>query len=341
MIYIPTGDVVNMISFNGPTSTTQAPGPVQNLAAIGGNAQVLISWQAPTSDGGSAVTGYRVYRSLTSGGEYEELAAPTALNYTDTGLMNGQAYYYKVSAVNAIGEGAKVGPATATPATTPSAPQSLSAVSSVGKVSLTWQAPSSNGGAAITRYDIYRGLTPETIGTTPVANVNGGVLLYDDATVSASTTYYYKVKAVNSVGPGPASNIANATTPAPTAPGAPQNPTASPGPSKVTITWQAPASDGGSPITGYKVFSMVNDTPVLLTTVGAGTLSYVHSNPPDVMNVYYITAANAVGEGAHSTTVTAQPQAATTDNSMLYLGVVAAVVVVGVIVAYLVMRKKK
>ena len=76
------------------------------LTATPGNAQVVLAWAAPASDGGSPITGYKLYRSTTSGGAYALIASPTALTYTDTGLTNGQTYWYKVSAVNANGEGA-------------------------------------------------------------------------------------------------------------------------------------------------------------------------------------------------------------------------------------------
>jgi titin len=142
------------------------------------------------------------------------------------------------------------------------------------------------------------------------------------------------------MGVGLVSNVANATTPAPTVPGAPQNPIATPGPAEVTLSWQAPLSNGGSPITGYNVYRLNNDTPVLIFTVGADVLSYVDHNPPTIVNVYYITAVNAVGDGGHSATVSAQPQQANSNDSMLYIGI-GAVVVIAVVVAYLVMRRKK
>jgi hypothetical protein len=82
-----------------------APGAPTNLIATPGNARVILTWQAPASDGGSPITGYKLYRSATSGGTYSLIASPTALTYTDTGLTNGQTYWYKMSAVNAIGVG--------------------------------------------------------------------------------------------------------------------------------------------------------------------------------------------------------------------------------------------
>jgi PKD repeat protein len=98
-----------------------APGAPTGLTAKAGNGQVSLSWTPPASNGGVNITSYRVYRGTTSGtetlltsGGCSGLGAVTSC--TDTGLTNGQAYYYKVTAVYAIGEGPRSNEATATPA---------------------------------------------------------------------------------------------------------------------------------------------------------------------------------------------------------------------------------
>jgi fibronectin type III domain protein len=93
-----------------------APSAAQGLEATAGNAQVALSWSAPASDGGSPVTGYRIYRSTSSGTE-TLLASPpgTGTSYSDASAANGTTYYYKVSALNAIGEGPLSNEASGTP----------------------------------------------------------------------------------------------------------------------------------------------------------------------------------------------------------------------------------
>jgi PKD repeat protein len=96
------------------------PGAPTGLTANAGNGQATLSWTAPASNGGVNISSYRVYRGtsagagtlLTSGG-CSGLGA--VLSCTDTGLTIGQTYYYKVSAVNALGEGAQSNEASATP----------------------------------------------------------------------------------------------------------------------------------------------------------------------------------------------------------------------------------
>ena len=59
---------------------------------------------APTPSGnGSAVTGYRVYRSTSSGNESLYTIIPAINAFTDSNLTNGTTYYYKLTALNAVG----------------------------------------------------------------------------------------------------------------------------------------------------------------------------------------------------------------------------------------------
>jgi PKD repeat protein len=106
------------------------PGPPTGLTGRPGNGQVSLSWTAPASNGGVQISSYRVYRGTTSGGETlvtnggcSGLGAVTSC--ADTGLTNGQTYYYKVSAVNAIGEGTKSTEAAATPTSASCPPAQL------------------------------------------------------------------------------------------------------------------------------------------------------------------------------------------------------------------------
>ena len=102
------GESANSVEVSAtPNAPPAAP---TGLTASAGNAQVSLTWNASTG-----ATSYHVKRSTTSGGPYTQIGAPTATNYTDTGLTNGTPYYYVVSAVNSAGESANSSQASATP----------------------------------------------------------------------------------------------------------------------------------------------------------------------------------------------------------------------------------
>jgi len=87
-----------------------APSAPTNLSATPGNAQVALTWTAV-----SGATGYKVYRSTTSGQQGNSIATPTSAGYTDTTVTNGTMYYYIVTAVNAGGESSASGQVSAAP----------------------------------------------------------------------------------------------------------------------------------------------------------------------------------------------------------------------------------
>src|SRR2546428_681057 len=214
------------------TSST-VPSAPQNLQATGGNANVTLTWQAPSTNGGSAITGYKIYKSTSSGTETLNATRGNLTSYTDTTVTNGLTYFYKVSAVNSVGESLQSNETNATLPPVPTAPQNLQATPGNARVSLNWQAPSNNGGSAITGYKIYRS---NSTGTETLLATRGNLTSYTDLTVTNGLTYFYKVSALNSIGESPQSNEASATVP--TIPSAPQNLQAIGGNAKVTLNWQ-------------------------------------------------------------------------------------------------------
>src|SRR5713226_4212670 len=310
-----TGTVDVSITAGGVTSPVNQPadqftyisppGAPTALTATAGNASISLSWTAPASNGGASITGYNVLRSTTSGAETALSSGVVGTAFTDSTVSNGTTYFYKVAAVNSVGPGPLSNEASATPATVPSAPQNLVASAGNGSVSLSWTAPASNGGAAVTSYNVLRSTSSGA-----ESSLSNGVVgtTFTDSTVSNGTTYFYKVAAVNSVGPGPLSNEASAT-PAPTVPTAPQNLVAVAGNSGVALSWAAPASNGGAPVTSYNVLrSTTTGTETLLSSGVVGT-TFTDSTVSNGTTFFYkVAAVNSVGPGPLSNEASATPQ---------------------------------
>src|SRR5439155_1404393 len=293
-----------------PNPPATPPDPPQGLTATAGDGTVDLAWSAPGSDGGAPITNYKVYRGTSHDGETPLADAGPVLAYTDTSVNNGQTYYYQVTAENSAGEGPRSNEASATPnapATPPTQPQNLAATPGDGHVDLTWDPPANDGGLPILEYRVYRGTTSNQESFLASAGLS---LTYTDSSVTTGNTYSYKVSAVNSVNEGPLSNEASATPAAPhTAPGAPRDLVATAGDASVSLSWSPPSSDGGAPITNYKIYrGTVSGGQLSLIATVRDVRSYTDSPLTNGKSYYYkVTALNEVGEGQASKEASATP----------------------------------
>ena len=255
-------------------AVANVPGPPASLNVTPGDTQVALTWTAPGSDGGSAITGYEYRVSDDAGSTWSPdwTGVPDGsdsgtdrsdeTSYTVTGLDNGAEHTFQLRAVNAVGAGG-VAEATSTPVTVPDAPASLNATAGDTQVSLDWTAPGSDGGSAITGYE-YR--VSDDAGTTWSPDWTGVPDGSDSGTDRSDETSYtvtgpdngvehtFEVRAVNVVGEGaPATATSTPVTSTPvTVPGPPASLNATPGNTQVSLDWTVPASDGGSAVTGYE-----------------------------------------------------------------------------------------
>ena len=88
--------------------TTTVPSPPQNLVATRppSGKGVKLAWNAPASNGGSAITGYDVYRHDASGSYVLITKLGVVSSWRDRTTTSGKLYYYEVTAVNAVGQSA-------------------------------------------------------------------------------------------------------------------------------------------------------------------------------------------------------------------------------------------
>ena len=237
-------------------------------------------------------------------------ARTTATSLVVTGLTNGQAYRFPVTATNAVGTSAASAlSAAVTPATVPGAPTIGAATRGNASATVRWTAPASNGGSAITGYSVRVVLnsTGAQVGALRPAGAAATSLLVTGLT--NGTAYRFSVTATNAVGTSAASALSAAVTPA-TVPGAPVIGTATAGvagaPINATARWTPPAATGGSPITGYRVNALRISAAgaVLATTTSAvqpSTARTLVMTLPVAGNYRFtVQAVNAVGTGAAS-----------------------------------------
>jgi predicted phage tail protein len=177
--------------------------------------QINLSWTAPTNNGGSPITGYKIERSLdsTTWTTVSSNTGSTATTFTDIGLLPVTQYSYRVSAINSVGTGSPSNTAVATTLTAvPGVPTNLQATPVSGsQINLSWTAPTNNGGSPITGYMIERSTDGVNFGIA-VPNTGTTALTFTDSGLLPLTTYYYRVHAINAIDTGSPSNIASATT---------------------------------------------------------------------------------------------------------------------------------
>jgi surface protein len=264
------GDVTTYkdVTFNLPTpSSSSAPTAPTTISARASISALSATFSAPASNGGLPLLGYEVGYSLTQGGVTTWVSvspvvtSSSTLSFTLSGLVNGTSYWVKARAINSIGAGtvsSEFGPVT--PATTPSAPSIASSTISAGTVLLNLGAPGTNGGSAITTYE-YRFAT----NSSAVLSASWTSSATTSTSIGASglvngTSYFFQVRAVNSIGAGSATAVSSAITPITTA-----SPPVIYQSNKVgylttaEIQFFAPADNGGSAILDYQVRMSTNE----------------------------------------------------------------------------------
>ena len=281
------------VTFTGPV-----PGkPAAPTASLTAAQQITVSWVAPTAPGDDPITGYIVTPYVAGiAGTARTVGAVTSTVYT--GLSKGTAYSFTVAAKNTTGTGPASSASTSltVPATVPDAPTAVTGTAGNAKVVLAWKAPASTGGSPITGYviTVYAGTTAAktlTIGNALTATVTG---------LSNGIPYTFRVHALNKAGAGPNSTPSAAITPA-TVPVAPTTVTGTAGNAKVILKWKAPASTGGSPITGYVITVYAGTTAAKTLTIGNALTATVTGLSNGIPYTFRVHALNKAGAGPNST----------------------------------------
>ncbi len=203
-------------SGQGPQSAASAavivgvPTSPTNLTSTAGNASAALSWTAPSSSNGAAVTSYIVTPYLNNVAQTPTLFKNNLTNQTITGLLNSKIYSFTVIAKNSYGNSAASPQTAVITIGVPIAPtlQQSSALTASAKVS--WVAPTINNGAAITGYVITPYLSGVAESPIVFAQTNTTQIINN---LIANKTYTFTVAAQNINGIGLVSTFTNNVTP--------------------------------------------------------------------------------------------------------------------------------
>ncbi|CAN7145333.1 fibronectin type III domain-containing protein [Microbacterium sp. LjRoot45] len=284
----PESNIVTVAPASAP------PRPSVSLTA--GDSSVSVSY-ALSGDGGSPVT--RVEYSLD--GDTWVDAATLSTAFALTGLTNGTPVNVQVRAINAIGTGQASVVATATPRTVPGAPTAVAAASNTGSLDVSWTAPTSNGGSAVTGYTAraYADATATTVIASCVTSTTSCTI----TGLTNGTSYYVDVVAANVAGSGPASAPRTTGTPL-VRPSAPTITSVTAGDQRLSVAFTAGAA-GDRSITRYQYTTdngatwtdaVGTSSPLVLTGLTNGTTYSVK-----------IRAVSAAGAGAASNAGSGKP----------------------------------
>ena len=220
-----------------------SPSRVKGVVASAGNASATVSWFAPGFSGSSAVNRYV---ASTEDGSFS-CSTSGATSCTITGLTNGSAYRFIVTAANSAGSSTPSAVSKlVTPLTVASAPRSVTTLPGIKSVKVSWVNPISNGGSAIKGFVVTSSPENKTCKSNllPTCTVKG---------LTPGQSYMFFVTANNKAGVSP---LAYSGSVSPLGiPSAPTGVSSSTQGNTVTVTWNEPQSNGGSAILRYRVTS--------------------------------------------------------------------------------------
>jgi fibronectin type 3 domain-containing protein len=314
------------------TAVPSVPGTPS--ATTESTSQINLTWAASTA-GSACTVSYNVYRSTVSGfaPSSSNLIASslTTPSYADSGLTASTTYYYVVEALDSYGASAASGQASATTqggtscSAVPSAPAGLTATaSSSSAIGLIWNAVTPPANCTISSYNVYSsttsGFTPST--SNLLTSTTGTT--YSDTSLAASTTYYYKVEAIDSDGSSAASTQQSAETQASSCSAVPSAPTGltptASSSSVIGVTWTA-VTPPANCITSYNLYASTTSgfTPSSSNLLTSTTGTTYSDTGLSASTTYYfvVEALDSYGSSATSAQQSAETQPPTSGTEVV------------------------
>ena len=324
------------------TTASTVPGAPQNVSVTEGRGELMVTWEAPEDDGGSPITGYAV--QWKSGDEEfdstrEAQVDSETLTYSIADLSNEVEYTVQVLAVNDNGQSEPSDTATGMPSETISGMiQSVTVESesaTTAKVTVVVsgadedhpvtvhmryrEKPESedddgnNGGApAIEQTTSAQQETDDEWSEVQSVETTDGVAEFTLTDLVVDTEYEIQVSLDETFAddvPISETDFTLASVPA-----APTGIVLTPGDAEITVNWDAPSDDGGSPITGYIVrwqpAQASSDPPKQAQVEAADVMYTIEGLENDTEYEVHVIAVNVIGESDPSETASATPTAA-------------------------------
>ncbi|MDX1441516.1 MAG: fibronectin type III domain-containing protein, partial [Nitrosopumilaceae archaeon] len=308
---------IQVFDLTGSATSSDAPSRPTGIEAYPiSKTSIFITWDFGDPD--EKITGYKI-EGREGSEKYQVLASNTGSNansFVHGGLSSSETYTYRVYAINAQGTSTVSSTASAQPEDSLS-PAALTATAiSDSKIKLSWFPPTDTFQQSIKGYIIERVINTGIYDV--IADVGSQTTTYTVSGLQTDKQYTFVVRAEFGVGGSPRSNTASATpnedaveptSSSITTPSAPTLTTSVISDTQVDLSWSKP-SDGGSPISGYKIEVKKGSEPytILEENTKNDSTKYSHTNlTPNTKYSYKVAAINGIGVGPTSNESSATP----------------------------------
>lgn len=273
-----------------PAMAATVPGAPTGLVVTPGDGVVDLSWTAPASDGGSAITGYRVDVSTDGGAHWATIGTTGDASTTahSSGVMNNVSYLVRIAAVNAVGTGPEsAASAPFIPSPLPAPPTDVSGAvwpAPDGEVFVTWTPSPAPSGRTLASFFVQWSSNGGGSWSAPVPTGSAGAAFLVTQ-LPKGATYLFRVAAKTDGGvvgtySVPSAPVLVPADPVIVPPTTPTNVVGIPDNTAVHLTWTASTASGGAQISFYTIeWSLDGVTwPGHLDSTGSASPSFTVTN---------------------------------------------------------------
>ena len=292
-----------------PIAMLVPPMPPINVSVVPSNASATVSWNPPIDSGGVPVSSYLIEYRPDGVAAYTAKLSATGSAHTQVvpSLVNGQKYYFRVTAVTSFASSVPSAEVSASPSALPNAITNLTAKGGAESVALSWTAPVQTNASPIISYTVQYKLSAASVWLTYPVSPLTATSVSIPGLVDGSF-YSFQVQAVNIAGVSP---FVSATATPFANPGVPTAFQVTPGNGMLTAHWTAPVSLGGSPLKSYTVqYKVATDSLWITLAPTSASTSQVISNLANGLS-YQVQVATVAGTTTNYTSAFTSPVAAT------------------------------